>query len=73
MYEDAANRLQIYSESLRLPYFFWLGLRGFVGASIWLFLPVSLMAVATRADDVGFGVGHPASAACAKTRFTGST
>jgi hypothetical protein len=30
----------------RLPYYFWLGLRGFVGAMIWLIIPVSIMASA---------------------------
>ncbi len=30
----------------RLPYYFWLGLRGFVGGLIWLLVPVSIMASA---------------------------
>ena len=33
---------------LRLPYYFWLGLRGFVGAVVWLVVPVSLLAAASR-------------------------
>ena len=33
---------------MRLPYYFWLGLRGFVGATVWLALPVSMLAVASR-------------------------
>lgn len=33
--------------SLRLPYYFWLGLRGFLGAMAWLFLPVVLFMAAT--------------------------
>jgi hypothetical protein len=32
----------------RLPYYFWLGLRGFLGALVWLVVPVSLLAVASR-------------------------
>lgn len=32
----------------RLPYYFWLGLRGFVGAMIWLIVPVSIMASAAK-------------------------
>jgi hypothetical protein len=32
----------------RLPYYFWLGLRGFVGGMIWLIGPVSVMASAAR-------------------------
>lgn len=31
--------------SLRLPYYFWLGCRGFLGALIWLIVPVSLLAL----------------------------
>lgn len=34
--------------ALRLPYYFWLGLRGFVGAVAWLVVPVSLLAAASR-------------------------
>ncbi len=33
---------------LRLPYYFWLGARGFVGAAAWLVLPITLLAVARR-------------------------
>lgn len=40
--------------SLRLPYYFWLGLRGFVGGLLWLFLPISLMASGTKAPLLGF-------------------
>ncbi len=32
----------------RFPYYFWLGLRGFLGALAWLVVPVSLLAVASR-------------------------
>jgi hypothetical protein len=31
--------------SLRLPYYFWLGCRGFLGAFAWLVFPVSLIAL----------------------------
>lgn len=40
--------------ALRLPYYFWLGLRGFVGGLIWLFLPVSMLAAGQRAPVLGF-------------------
>ena len=33
---------------LRLPYYFWLGLRGFLGAMVWLVVPISLLALASR-------------------------
>ncbi len=42
---------------LRLPYYFWLGLRGFVGAVAWLIVPVSLLAVASRLPSGGGLVG----------------
>ena len=38
---------------LRLPYYFWLGLRGFVGAALWLILPVGLLLLATRLPTGG--------------------
>jgi hypothetical protein len=31
--------------ALRLPYYFWLGLRGFVGGLLWLAIPVTLLAL----------------------------
>jgi hypothetical protein len=31
----------------RLPYYFWLGVRGFVGGAIWLIVPVSVLALAS--------------------------
>ena len=37
-----------YILGLRLPFYFWLCLRGFVGAFCWLVLPVGLLLVATR-------------------------
>jgi hypothetical protein len=33
---------------LRLPYYFWLGFRGFIGALVWLVWPVTLLAFASR-------------------------
>lgn len=35
--------------SLRLPHYFWLGLRGFLGGLAWLVIPVSLLALGGRA------------------------
>jgi hypothetical protein len=37
-----------YIVGLRLPFYFWLGLRGFVGALAWLILPVGILMAATR-------------------------
>lgn len=37
-----------YVVSLRLPFYFWLGLRGFAGALVWLIAPVSVLLLATK-------------------------
>lgn len=37
-----------YIVGLRLPFYFWLGLRGFVGALTWLIVPVGILLIATR-------------------------
>lgn len=55
MYTQASTRLAAFVSSLHLSHFFSLGLRGFLGASVWLCIPISLMAVSTKADDLGFG------------------
>lgn len=39
---------------LRLPHFFWLGLRGFLGGLVWLIVPITLLAGSTRAPLLGF-------------------
>ena len=55
MYEEASHRLEAFVHSLRLRHYFWLGLRGFVAATVWLFIPVTMLGAATQADDPGFG------------------
>ncbi len=40
--------------SLRLPYYAWLGLRGFIGTMVWLVPPVSLIALSDYAAILGF-------------------
>lgn len=42
------DRLWDYVTSLRLPHYASLGLRGFVGALVWLAIPVTLLAAASR-------------------------
>lgn len=37
-----------YVIGLRLPFYFWLGVRGFVGALAWLIVPVAILFAATR-------------------------
>jgi hypothetical protein len=45
-YAAARDAVWDFVVSLRLPYYFWLGLRGFAGALLWLAVPVTLFAVA---------------------------
>lgn len=51
MYDVASHRLLEFVQALRLHHYFWLGLRGFIGATIWLFLPITMLAAATTFDD----------------------
>jgi hypothetical protein len=44
-YAEARDAVWDLVMSLRLPYYFWLGFRGFVGAMAWLIVPVSLIAL----------------------------
>ena len=39
---------------MRLGYFFWLGLRGFVGGLLWIVLPVTLISASPRVPALGF-------------------
>jgi hypothetical protein len=50
-YAEARDAVWNFAVSLRLPYYFWLGFRGFIGAFAWLALPVSLLSIGT--------LGHP--------------
>ena len=43
-YREARDAVWNRTVSLRLPYYFWLGLRGFLGALAWLALPITLIA-----------------------------
>jgi hypothetical protein len=48
-YAEARDAVWDFVVPLRLAYYFWLGARGFVGAIIWLFVPITLLAVGSRA------------------------
>jgi hypothetical protein len=59
-YSEARDAVWNRAVSLRMPYYFWLGFRGFLGAFAWLVLPITLLAygrghapVATLAGFVG--------------------
>jgi hypothetical protein len=47
-YGRARDAVWDFFVGLRLPYYFWLGLRGFVGAVAWLVVPVSMLAAASQ-------------------------
>jgi hypothetical protein len=47
-YARARDAVWDFVVALRLPYYFWLGLRGFAGAVVWLLVPVSMLAAASR-------------------------
>lgn len=48
MYDQASTQLWQSCVDMRLMHYFWLGLRGFIGALAWLFIPITLMSLATR-------------------------
>ncbi len=50
----ARDDLARFVTGLRLPYYFWLGLRGFVGGWLWLLLPVTMLAMSQQAPVLGF-------------------
>jgi hypothetical protein len=50
MYSEARDAVWDYVTSLNLPYYFWLGLRGFAGAITWLFVPIMLMIAMTHLE-----------------------
>lgn len=53
-YVAARDAVWKFVVALRLPYYFWLGLRGFVGGLAWLALPVSLLAIGGRVPPAGW-------------------
>ena len=53
LYTEARDRLWDTVVALRLPYYFWLGVRGFVGAFLWLIVPLLLLAQGHRVPALG--------------------
>jgi hypothetical protein len=53
LYGEARDRFWNTFSALRLPYYFWLGVRGFVGAFLWLIVPLVLMAQGHRIPALG--------------------
>jgi hypothetical protein len=56
-YAEARDAVWEFVVGLRLPYYFWLGLRGFVGGFLWLVLPISLLAAGQKTPVLGFAGG----------------
>jgi hypothetical protein len=56
-YTEARDAVWDFVMGLRLPYYFWLGLRGFAGAFLWLVVPITLLATGRKVPPVGFGGG----------------
>lgn len=48
IYSRARDAVWDFVTGLNLPYYFWLGLRGFAGAVLWLFTPVTMLIAATQ-------------------------
>ncbi len=53
LYTEARDRLWATVVALQLPHYFWLGVRGFVGAFVWLAIPLLLLAQGHRAPALG--------------------
>jgi hypothetical protein len=56
-YTEARDGTWAFVTSLRLPYYFWLGLRGFAGAFLWLVVPISLLALGGQLGKTNPGAG----------------
>jgi hypothetical protein len=53
---EKADELWDFVAAMRIPYYFWLGVRGFAGALIWLFVPTLILIAAPRLENPGLGV-----------------
>jgi hypothetical protein len=53
-YSQARDAVWDFVNALRLPYYFWLGVRGFAGAFIWLVVPITLLALGRKVPPLGF-------------------
>ncbi len=49
-WEQSERQVRSFVAGLRLKHHFWLGLRGFLGAAVWLFLPTALLAAAEKTE-----------------------
>ena len=56
-YSRACDAVSIFFVNMQLPYFFWLGVRGFLGGLLWLLVPVTLLAAGRRFPLLGYAGG----------------
>ncbi|MBA4191759.1 MAG: hypothetical protein C0467_27585 [Planctomycetaceae bacterium] len=52
-YSEARDRFWDFVVTKRLPYYFWFGVRGFVGAFLWLAIPLALLGQGHRNPALG--------------------
>ncbi|MBS0207898.1 MAG: hypothetical protein JSS27_02990 [Planctomycetes bacterium] len=52
-YRTARDTTCAFLESLRLPYYLWLGARGALGGIIWLFIPVTILVLGRKLPALG--------------------
>ncbi|MBY0525646.1 MAG: hypothetical protein K2R98_19735 [Gemmataceae bacterium] len=52
-YTESCDAVWNFVVSLRLPYYFWLGARGFAGTMIWLAIPIWLTSLGLRFPVIG--------------------
>lgn len=55
-WRSANEHILTFVKGLRLNHHFWLGLRGFAGAFLWLVIPTALLAVASRPEGAEVAV-----------------
>jgi hypothetical protein len=53
-WSEARDAVWDFGAALRLPYYFWLGWRGFWGAFLWLAGPITLLAIGRKIPPLGF-------------------
>jgi hypothetical protein len=59
MFAEARDAVWEFVVSLQVPYYFWLGLRGFVGAIVWLIVPsLMLMAGTSGGSPIKILIGY---------------
>jgi hypothetical protein len=53
-YAESRDAVWDFVMALRLPHYFWLGLRGFLGGFAWLALPITLLVLGRTSAPLGF-------------------